>query len=301
MGIKNLNQFLKTNASSAFIDLPITYFSNSSIAIDTSIVLYKLMSKAIKIVANQTNLNIHKLCRYKVIRVLLTLTSNFVQYWLKYNIKPIFIFDGTSSNEKLRILTKRYNQKQNKKLKIEKMYNSNQKNIYALKKELSNHIEFTLDEKLMYKKYIKSLRKVTCIDAPGEGEKLCSMLCHEGYVKGAYTLDTDAFAYGCPLIIQSYNKPILKCVKMDQVLHTLKFTQSMFIDFAIICGCDYNTSSSYFKITNQEIYQLLNIYHCIEQLPFIFDKVKLNYIYCRNEFKFMSCSQLISPDLLKKL
>lgn len=304
MGIQRLNMFLKKKAPAAFIELPIHHLSNQSIAIDTSILLYRLMGKATKIVINQTNLNKYKLCRRRVMTILLKLTLHFVRFWTNNNIKPVFVFDGTSSTEKHITNIKRYNRKVQKTDKIEKLYNAPLRNVNQLKKELKNHIVFTAEEKEMYKKYIKSLH-LMCIDAPGEAEKLCSMLCIEGYVKAVYSLDTDVFAYGCPLTIIDFNNKTLTCVSMDIILQSLRCTQSMFIDFSILCGCDYNhhyeqDGKRDYK-DKEELYLILYKYGCIEQLPFLFNKASLNYEYCRNEFMRTSCHQLVSTSILSQL
>ncbi len=297
MGIKRLNQFLKLNAKEAYVTFPFSHFKGEKIAIDSGIVMYQLMSKANKVIINQTNLKVDKPCRRKMMNVFLKLLSNFIAMWKNQQITPLFVFDGQVDPEKYPILYNRYIKKHEKREKIEKLYHT--RNVPLLKKALSSLIEFSEDEKALFKRYIKSLN-VPTLTAPGEAEKLCCMLCRDQYVKAVYTLDTDAFVYGCPLTIIDY-KDKLTCVDYDKILTSLNLTPSMFVDLCILFGCDYNICKAPFtdfNLTTKDYYQLIKMYYTIEQLPFIVDKQKLNYIYCRNEFQIVHCRKLVDSHLL---
>ena len=106
MGIRNLNSFLRDNASSAIKFISLSELSGKKVAVDISIYLYKF--------ASDDNLieNIY-------------LMLSVFRY---YNIIPIFIFDGKPPCEKRELLTKRREDKRD----AEEEY-------YRLKKLLENN------------------------------------------------------------------------------------------------------------------------------------------------------------------
>lgn len=307
MGIKNLSKFLTKESKEAFENLPIDTLSGQAIAIDVSIYMYKFMANALSTVCNQTNFLVDDLDRDLVLRLWINKTVNALVTWLSYNIKPILVFDGTPCKEKLETLTDRRKIKDDKREKIALLHHQIRNDpfmchsslINDYKKELSGLIEFSDDEKALYKNVLKSLG-FPCLQSVGEAEQLCSMLCIEKYVCGVYTRDIDVLVYGCPLMIKDFSDdvatdehgfttPLLKCVKMNKVLEGLKVDQSFFVDLCIMSGCDYNVSIK--NLGPARIFKMLKKHGSIENVPV--DTSCYKYQFCREQFKAVSSDSLI--------
>lgn len=313
MGIKNLSKFLTKESKEAFENLPIDALSGQAIAIDVSIYMYKFMANALSTVCNQTNFLVDNLDRDLVLRLWINKTVNALVTWLSYNIKPILVFDGTPCKEKLETLTDRRKIKDDKREKIALLHHQIRNDpflchsslINDYKKELAGLIEFSDDEKSLYKNVLKSLG-FPCLQATGEAEQLCSMLCLDGYVCGVYTRDIDVLVYGCPLMIKDFSDdvnidehgfttPLLKCVKMNKVLEELKVNQSFFVDLCIMSGCDYNTSIK--NLGPARIFKMLKKYGSIENVPV--DTTSYKYQFCREQFKTVPSESLIKEGDLE--
>lgn len=91
---------------------------------------------------------------------------------------------------------------------------------------------------------IFELLGVPFLQAPLEGENLCADLCIRKEVDYVVTEDSDVFAYGCPILVSKINTATETCIviKLDKILETLGLTQAEFLDFCIMCSCDYNTN-----------------------------------------------------------
>lgn len=103
MGIKYLNKFLLNNCSKNSIKkVSFSFFSGKTIVIDTSIYIYKFVGED------------------SLIENMYLLISIFK----KYNITPLFVFDGKPPIEKKELLIYRKNKKQD----AEDEYNEIKKN-----------------------------------------------------------------------------------------------------------------------------------------------------------------------------
>ena len=88
MGIKNLNTFLQKNANAGIKQQDISSLEGKTLAIDTSIFLYKFMYAG---------------------RFIDNFLSQVIIYGV-FNIKPIYVFDGAPPKEKQEILNQRKEQ-----------------------------------------------------------------------------------------------------------------------------------------------------------------------------------------------
>ena len=115
-------------------------------------------------------------------------------------------------------------------------------------------------------KQIFQLLGVPFVQAPMEGENLCADLCIKGQVHYVITEDSDVFAYGCPILITKINTTLDTCVmiKLEDILKSLELTQSEFLDFCIMCSCDYNRNIP--KIGPEKAFKLIKTYRTIEKI-----------------------------------
>lgn len=86
---------------------------------------------------------------------------------------------------------------------------------------------------------------IPIIEAPGEAEAQCAVLCRKGLAYAVATEDADALCFGAPKVLRrlTFNDPtgknLVMVLTLDKILKALSMTMDQFIDFCILCGCDY--------------------------------------------------------------
>lgn len=79
--------------------------------------------------------------------------------------------------------------------------------------------------------------------AQQEAESYASYLCRTGQVDAVVTEDTDTLAYGAPVWLSSItHEGWCTEIRLDDIYKASNLNASQFIDFCILCGCDYNES-----------------------------------------------------------
>ena len=122
---------------------------------------------------------------------------------------------------------------------------------------------------------------ISYINADGEGEGYASELCRIGYVDYVLSEDMDTLVYGCPKLIRNCldktikRKDIISIIDYEKTVEGLKLTHDEFIEFCILCGCDYCESVS--KIGNITAYKLIKKYKTIENIM-----NQTNYLFPEN-------------------
>jgi len=230
MGIKFLNQFLKTECDSSIKLISISELSGKKIAIDISIYMYKYEAE------NNLIENIY-------------LMLSIFRY---YNIIPIFIFDGKPPTEKKELLQQR---KANK-LEAQKEYNNLKEQLQitqnideAFKQEIISNMDI-LKKQFIYinKEKIDQVKTMirsygaTYYDAPGEADELCALLVLKNKVWACLSEDMDMFVYGCTRIIRylSLLKHTVVLYDMKGILENLGITQKELREICVLSGTDYN-------------------------------------------------------------
>merc|ERR1712217_63661 len=93
-------------------------------------------------------------------------------------------------------------------------------------------------------KTLLRLMGLPIVDAPSEAEATCAALCRDSKVYGAATEDADCLTFGTKVLVrnlmaaESQKKTILEA-NLAVALEQLNVTMDQFIDFCILCGCDY--------------------------------------------------------------
>jgi 5'-3' exonuclease len=227
MGVRLLNTLIKENYNNlsqiSFEDL-----RNKKIAIDTNIYIYKY--------SNTNNLieSFYKLCNI----------------FIKYEIKPIFVFDGESPYEKNEELLIRKENKKKAKDKYNKLteeikhmtdINSIEQALYKLKSLKSQFLKITRTQVAEVKSLIDAFG-LTTIVADDEGEKLCSYFMINNIVDGIITEDSDVFVYGCKKIYRniSFVKETIVEYDYNHILKQLNLTKEELTYLCIMSLNDYN-------------------------------------------------------------
>jgi len=90
------------------------------------------------------------------------------------------------------------------------------------------------------------LMGVPVVEAPCEAEAQCASLCRAGKVFASATEDADALTFGSTNLVKnlsfseskSKGNPII-VINLPTALEELELSMDQFVDFCILCGCDY--------------------------------------------------------------
>lgn len=228
MGVKFLNRFIQSQCHTSVKQIHLSDLNNKKIVVDTSIYMYRFAADN-------------------------TLLENFylmISVFRKYNIIPLFVFDGKPPKEKRELLKKRRLDKQiaeekynNLKLYLEDV------NIDSEKKEMINKLD-TLKRDFVKIKHtdienVKLLLQaygVSYIDAPGEADKLCAKIVCKNKAYACLSEDMDLFVYGCHRVLRylSLLKQNVILYDMKGILSELKLSMDEFKYICIASGTDYN-------------------------------------------------------------
>ena len=241
MGIKNLKKIIQKHAPGAITNTPSLY--NSTIAIDSSILLYKF-----RYTYNENNFHIQGFL-YKVIE------------FLEKGIKPVFVFDGKPPEAKKNVLDKRMETRTKMKERVteltelrknykenayEFINSDNEEEPEDLKeiKKLDAQIRSIEKNILVVKKFhsdevmefLESLG-IPFLQAVSESEETCAFLQKKGFVDYVLSEDTDSLTFGAKKVLFGE-----KVYCLETILSELDISFDSFIDLCILCGCDYTTT-----------------------------------------------------------
>ena len=230
MGIKDLNKFIKTFTPNAIKKKKISEYKGKTFVVDVSIFLYKFKYT-------------HKL-----------LDSFLQQYYhfKKEGVELIYVFDGKPPKEKEFILASRKQNKTKQNNKIEAMEKErdaipkeNVEEIKAMEKKISEakrkNINITKEDIDNVKKLFDILG-AKYIHHDCEADLVCCDLFKQGKVFGCISNDMDFLPSGTGILIRNYNlSDLVEEYQLEVILKDSELTYEMFVDFCILCGCDYTT------------------------------------------------------------
>ena len=111
-----------------------------------------------------------------------------------------------------------------------------------------------------------------------------------GVVDYVLTEDMDTMAYGCPKLIRNCvdrelrRKDIVSIFDYQKVIDGLNLNHDKFIDFCVLCGCDYCPTVP--KVGNITALKLIKKYSTIEELV-----QSTNYQYPEGYLKMFTCAK----------
>ena len=308
MGINGINTLIKRHAPDAFFSMPITKLSGKRIAIDGNNWMYTNMAIARKKVIRHTDVAVTEPNPVEIRREWFLLAITFILGWLSNDITPVFVFDGRHPHEKDETKSKRRDQRTALRAEIDALYNQMKGDILErpanivdqLRKKLSNYNFISSEDFELFKMVIRGIG-IPCLQAEGDGERLCSVLCAEHKVAGVFSVDTDNLVYGCPLVINKFSDVCsydeyghrvahVDCVRLDKVLLGLNISHSMFVDLCIMSGCDFNTNMPGYAAIKS--YRLLQKHGSTDDLPRNLNTECLKHVRCRQLFEHKSSDSL---------
>jgi flap endonuclease-1 len=262
MGIMDLKKEIKTVAKT----ISLHQFRGKRIAVDTSCFLYQFLRSDL----------CRKICPESPLIYGFTKQLNIFR---KYQITPVYIFDGKPPEEKVVIVDRKKMAEKTKSdiqnlddcIKEVRKFTTIEEVVECIKIEnthLSDFItttdEETVDElifalqNLKEKKQLQSVKPtkafidqvkelftyfgVPMIQSDGEADGMLAQLAHDNIVDAVLTSDTDQFAFGTDTtLLVPESKDITEPVqyKIQDVYKCMGMTQEQFVDFCILCGCDY--------------------------------------------------------------
>lgn len=229
MGVRDLNQYLRRSVSKRAIHrIELKDLSKKTIAIDTSIYMYRFLEKG----------------------DLVGLFEEMLQLFEMYEIVPIFVFDGKPPEEKEETLKNRSKEKE----KAEQQYKELELQLQVMgegtaKKEIEKEMKdlkanFIRVKKSDIKK-VKTLfekNNISFYEAPNEADVVIAYLANTGKVWGVLSDDMDFFLYGCDNVIR-YLKLSSKSATLyntKQILKDLNVSLKDFREVTVLAGTDYN-------------------------------------------------------------
>lgn len=286
MGIKNLLIFLKPYLKRTFL----REIRNKTVGIDGYVWLHKgIFADKLNIVDDEEN-------------------TGYIDYFmkninalLKYNVKPVVVFDGRKlvmkSKEECSRKMKREEYKKKALLYKEVDY-------FKYKKIMINTIEVNHD---MTKRVIAELQKkrIEYIIAPHESDAQLSYLDKINYIDYVITEDSDLIAYGCKKILYKYDyiNEFCMLINFNDIIKIFNNDYNKLLNFCILAGCDYfkmkgigiKTAYNYFIKNNYFLSSsyLLNRKFYFSKYTFIhqsvFDPIHKKYTYTNN-YKYFDLS-----------
>jgi flap endonuclease-1 len=263
MGIRNLKVILNQKCKNAINVCKLDKYRGYTLGIDLSIFLYKYIYNNGDHIEGLT-------------RLILRLLKNQITPLFVFDGKPPEEKNGTiqERKEKKEIMNIKKNIIEDC-IKIEKKnYEEFKENVNDLLKKKNKNEQLHIDEyelkdwfnksdeelkleaekigkKIIYVKqhHIESCKKLfdlfgikyIQIEEGGEAEGILSMLCKNNIIGGVITEDSDILANGGGILLKNFSsdKNDIEENCLEGILNCLELTQDEFIDFCILCGCDY--------------------------------------------------------------
>ncbi|CAK0887613.1 unnamed protein product, partial [Prorocentrum cordatum] len=241
MGIRGLAKFLQDAAPKAVREVKgPEAFTGRVIAIDASMCLYQFLIMIREshsgAYSNLTN------AEGQVTSHIVGFLSRTIRL-MEAGIKPVYVFDGKPPDLDLKLgeLVARAarREKAGEALEAAKEAGDAEEVLKATKMG----VKVTKEQNEQTKQLLR-LMGVPVIEAPSEAEATCAALCRAGKVYAAATEDADCLTFGTKLLIRNLlaaeaQKKTIFEINLEVALEQLGVTMDQFIDFCILCGCDY--------------------------------------------------------------
>ena len=243
MGIKGLKGIIKKYAPSSIYEINAKELKGKKICIDSSILLYKF-----RYIYRDDNFHI------------LGFLSKIIEL-LENNVKAIFVFDGKPPDAKKETLAGRADNRNKMKDRLAELLEAKKAlpeeeyidsddeqgdnegivKLMNINKEIEkinrNNLVVTRKHSLEVMEMLKSLG-IPFLHADGEAEEYCAFLQKRDVVDYLLTEDTDSLTFGATKVLFNNKKNYSICI-LENVLSSMGISYLQFVDFCILCGCDY--------------------------------------------------------------
>ncbi|GAB5353448.1 hypothetical protein AAMO2058_000037200 [Amorphochlora amoebiformis] len=260
MGIKGLMKFISDTAPESIRNGNMKSFFGRKIAIDASMSLYQFL------VAIRHGPNAQQLSNDGEVTSHLSGLFFRTIRMMDSGLKICYVFDGKPPKLKSGELQNRIEAKKKAKddLKAAKEA-GNQEDINKFSRRL---VRVTKEQNEDCKKLL-TLMGIPVIQAAGEAEAQCAALAKAGLVYATATEDMDALTFGTPKLVrhltfsEARGAEIVE-IDLKKALEGMELDMNQFIDFCILCGCDYTLSIR--GIGPKSAYKLIKQHGTIEKV-----------------------------------
>merc|ERR1719330_2097749 len=160
---------------------------------------------------------------------------------MESGIKPVYVFDGKPPELKLGELDARRAKRTEATANLEKAKEAGDSE--QVLKSTKQTVKVTKEQNEETKTLLR-LMGVPVVEAPSEAEATCAALCRDGKVFAAATEDADCLTFGTKILVRNLmaaeaQKKQIYEITLERALEQLNISMDQFIDFCILCGCDY--------------------------------------------------------------
>jgi flap endonuclease-1 len=241
MGIKNLGKLINELKITKFLN--IQEFSSKTIAIDSSFIVYKFWYVILLRELKNKNVLLEEIEEAQLINKFIYYLVRFIKKLHKFDIEPIFVFDGEPPQEKLEVIDSRRTVREKSKKEFEEIRSKDIKTEETksqAEKKLLQSLPVPMFNVITSMKILFDALGVQYYVARGEAEKLCSMLVINKVADAVYSSDTDNLALGCSVLITEIRGDMFKTIFLEDLLKKLDLDYDNFKFVCILSGCDYN-------------------------------------------------------------
>ncbi len=234
MGIKQLNDLLRTRAPRGFRSLRADQFAGTRVAVDTPIVLFQSVSGIHRTLveslpeADLISLDRESLAerlRPAVLARLRSRITDFAREFVSRGIYPLFVFDGEPIPDKRvgaharraassAAALDRADALRAQLAETDPIFRQRD-DVKDLRKRVANMPSVSAAEKAAAQAAVRDLGLVPLI-APNEAEKYCAFLAKTGVASAAWTTDTDSYAFGAPVVLLGFDKDRIPVVPAEE-------------------------------------------------------------------------------------
>ena len=186
----------------------------------------------------------------------------------KYNITPIYVFDGEYTIEKTKTIENRKKVRDEllkKYTELEKQIDKSDKNAMKELFKMKNKLFYIDTACINYCKELFDCLGVPYILSNCEADIVCAYLSINDYVYGCLSEDFDLLTFGCKRLIKNLKNETVTIYTLYSLLPELKMNSlDQFQDLCILCGCDYLDSLP--KIGPMTAYSLIIKYNSIKNI-----------------------------------
>eukprot|EP01029_Cantina_marsupialis_P028643 TRINITY_DN777817_c0_g1_i1.p1 TRINITY_DN777817_c0_g1~~TRINITY_DN777817_c0_g1_i1.p1 ORF type:complete len:382 (+),score=145.79 TRINITY_DN777817_c0_g1_i1:46-1191(+) len=244
MGIKSLTKTISEEAPDAVKEVTMKSLVGRTVAIDASMAIYQFLvavrsageggAPAAMLMNEAGEVTSH-------IQGMLSRTVKLMEFGLK----PVWVFDGKAPDMKSGELQKRREMKAKAQKELEDA--KERGDTEDIDRFSKRTVSMNSDHQADCKKLLR-LMGVPVVESPGEAEAQCAALAKAGKVYAAASEDMDTLTFDAPVLLRRLTRtdagsskpkqPILE-FKVDKVIEGLNLTREQFVEFCILCGCDY--------------------------------------------------------------
>jgi len=298
MGIKGLFPFISDAAPLSIKETDVKAMTGRTIAIDASMCLYQFLV-AVRQGEAQGNLTNASGEVTSHIQGFLSRTLKL----LESGVRPVYVFDGKPPELKSQTLAGRAEKKEAADGELAAALATG--DAEEIRKAAHRTARATPQ---MNADCQELLRLLGCpvILAPSEAEASCAALCKSGHAYATATEDMDALTFGATVMLKNLfdtessrtqtKRPVFE-IRLETALAQLDVSMERFIDFCILCGCDY--CGTIRGVGPSTAFKLLQAHGSIEAAVASLDAAKAAGVPPPEDWRIDEARQLFhSPDVV---